>query len=119
MANKEKKPESPKQKGPGLSSLLKPYRGMIVLLIFLALISNGVNLVLPRIIANGIDSYPSHFELKKILIEFLVSAFIIFIFTYLQSIIQTNTAERVARDLRSKLSSKISTQSYAYIEKAN
>jgi ATP-binding cassette subfamily B protein len=98
---------------------LKPYRGMIVLLIFLALISNGVNLVLPRIIASGIDSYPSHFELKKILIEFLVAAFVIFIFTYLQSIIQTNTAERVARDLRSKLSSKISTQSYAYIEKAN
>jgi ATP-binding cassette subfamily B protein len=53
------------------------------------------------------------------LIEFLVAAFIIFIFTYLQSVIQTNTAERVARDLRSKLSSKISVQSYAYIEKAN
>lgn len=102
-----------------MSSLLKPYRGMIFLLIFLALISNGINLVLPRIIASGIDAYPSHYMLKKILIEFLVAAFIIFIFTYLQSIIQTNTAERVARDLRSKLSSKISIQSYTYIEKAN
>jgi ATP-binding cassette, subfamily B, bacterial len=119
MGNKEKKVKGPKPKGPGLSSLLTPYRGMIVLLIFLALVSNGINLILPRIIASGIDSYPSHFELKKILIEFLVAAFVIFIFTYLQSIIQTNTAERVAKDLRSKLSSKISTRSYAYIEKAN
>jgi ATP-binding cassette, subfamily B, bacterial len=112
-------PGRPKQKGPGLSSLMKPYRSMIVLLIFLALLSNGINLVLPRIIASGIDAYPSHYELKKILTEFLVAAFVIFIFTYLQSIIQTNTAERVARDLRSRLSSKISTQSYAYVEKAN
>jgi ATP-binding cassette, subfamily B, bacterial len=119
MGKKEIKPGKPIQKGPGMSSLLKPYRGMIFLLIFLALISNGINLVLPRIIASGIDAYPSHYMLKKILIEFLVAAFIIFIFTYLQSIIQTNTAERVARDLRSKLSSKISIQSYAYIEKAN
>ena len=102
-----------------MSSLLKPYKGMIFLLIFLALLSNGINLILPRIIASGIDAYPSHYDLKKILIEFLVAAFIIFIFTYLQSIIQTNTAERVARDLRSKLSSKISIQSYAFIEKTN
>ncbi len=102
-----------------MSSLLKPYRSWIYLLIFLALVSNGINLVLPRIIASGIDAYPSHYELKKILFEFLVAAFIIFIFTYLQSIIQTNTAERVARDLRSRLSSKISVQSYAFIEKTN
>ncbi len=119
MEKKEMKPGKPTQKGKSMSSLLKPYRGMIILLIFFALLSNGINLVLPRIIASGIDSYPSHYELKKILIEFLVAAFIIFIFTYLQSIIQTNTAERVARDLRSKLSSKISIQSYAFIEKTN
>ncbi len=119
MGEKEKRPGKPTQKGPGMSSLLKPYRGMIFLLIFLALLSNGINLILPRIIASGIDAYPAHYELKKILIQFLVAAFIIFIFTYLQSVIQTNTAERVARDLRSKLSSKISIQSYAFIEKTN
>ncbi len=111
--------DKPKQKRPGITSLLKPYRRMIFLLIFFALLSNGINLILPRIIAAGIDSYPSHYELEKILIEFLSAAVIIFIFTYLQSVIQTNTAERVARDLRSKLATKISTQSYMVIEKAN
>jgi ATP-binding cassette subfamily B protein len=109
----------PKPKGPGLNSLLKPYRSMVVLLIFFALLSNGVNLILPRIIATGIDSYPSHYTLNKILVEFSSAAIIIFIFTYLQSIVQTNTAERVARDLRTKLAAKISIQSFASVEKAN
>jgi ATP-binding cassette, subfamily B, bacterial len=119
MGKKEIIEAKKKPKGPGLSSLMKPYRGMIFLLIFFALLSNGVNLVLPRIIASGIDAYPSHYSLHKILIEFGSAALIIFIFTYLQSIIQTNTAERVARDLRSRLATKISTQSFTAIEKAN
>jgi ATP-binding cassette, subfamily B, bacterial len=119
MAKKDIKQGPPKLKGPGLTSLLKPYRGMIILLIFFALLSNGINLLIPRIIASGIDAYPSHYILKTILTEFLSAAVIIFIFTYLQSIIQTNTAERVARDLRTKLAVKISTQSYMSVEKAN
>jgi ATP-binding cassette, subfamily B, bacterial len=119
MGNKKIKTEKPKQKAPGLSSLMKPYRRMIVLLIFFALLSNGINLILPRIIASGIDSYPSHYTLQRILIEFLSASFVIFIFTYLQSILQTNTAERVARDLRTRLSAKISIQSYAFVEKTN
>ena len=119
MGKKGEEPEIKKRKGPGISSLMKPYRGMIFLLIFFALLSNGINLVLPRIIASAIDSYPSHYTLKKILAEFISASFIIFIFTYLQSIIQTNTAERVARDLRSRLATKISMQSFMVVEKAN
>ncbi len=74
MGEKKIKPGKPTQKGPGMSSLLKPYRGRIFLLIFFALLSNGINLILPRIIASGIDAYPSHYDLKKILIEFLVGS---------------------------------------------
>jgi len=113
------KKEKNKPSTPGLMSLLQPYRTMIILLIVFSLLSNGINLILPRIIASGIDSYPDRYELKKILIEFGAAALVIFIFTYLQSIVQTNTAERVARDLRSRLSTKISTQSYMAVEKAN
>ncbi len=102
-----------------ISKLLRPYRGMIFLLIFFALLSNGINLVLPRIIASGIDAFPSHYVLQPLLVKFLSAAILIFIFTFFQSIIQTNTAERVARDLRARLASKISTQSYAQIEQAN
>src|SRR5436189_899477 len=95
-----------KKKPPGISKMLRPYRGMIFLLIFFALLSNGINLVLPRIIASGIDAYPSHYVLQDILIKFLSAAVIIFIFTFLQTIVQTNTSERVARDLRSRLAAK-------------
>ena len=76
---------------------------MIFLLIFFALLSNGINLVLPRIIASGIDAFPSHYVLQPLLIKFLSAAIVIFIFTFFQSIIQTNTSERVARDLRAQL----------------
>ncbi|MBE0651459.1 MAG: ABC transporter ATP-binding protein [Bacteroidales bacterium] len=103
-----------------LFALLKPYRGMIILLVVFTLLGNGTNLVIPKIIAYGIDSYShGHFILRTIITEFLIATFIIFVFSYLQSIVQTYASELVARDLRKKLSDKISRQSYAFIQKSN
>ena len=99
---KETKENQPKQ--PGIFSLLKPYWGMITLLLIFALFSNGINLLLPKIIADGIDSYTHHqFNLKHIVTEFCTAVILIFVFGYLQSIIQTFASERVARDLRTRL----------------
>ncbi len=107
-------------KQPGIFSLLKPYRGMLLLLLLFALLSNGVNLLLPMIIAHGIDAFSAgNFATKSIVTKFSLAALFIFIITYLQGIVQTFASERVARDLRTRLSGKISLQSYAYIEKAN
>ena len=108
------------EKKSSVFSLLKPYRGMIFLLIFLALLSNGVNLLLPKIIANSIDAYTAGtFQIRAVFIEFGIAILFIFLFTYLQSLVQTYASERVARDLRTRLSDQISRQSHAYIEKAN
>lgn len=105
---------------PSVFSLLKPYRGMVALLILFALLSNGVNLLVPQIISHGIDSFTAgQFSLKTVITEFLSAAFVIFFFTYLQSIVQTYSSERVARDLRTRLSDKISRQSYSFILKTN
>jgi len=113
----EKTTQQPKDKKPSILSLLKPYIGLVTLLLIFTLFSNGINLLLPKIIANGIDDYThKHFAYKPIIIEFTVAVIAIFIFTYLQSIIQTYASEKVARDLRSRLSEKISQQSYAFIE---
>ena len=49
------KPGAPKQ--PGIFSLLAPYKGLIVLLLLFALLSNGINLWLPKLVADGIDDY--------------------------------------------------------------
>ena len=105
---------------PGIFSLLKPYAGIVILLIIMALLGSGINLLIPKIIARGIDAFSAgHFDGRLIVIQFLIAAFAIFIFTFLQNIIQTYASERVAKDLRTKLSEKISRQSYAYVLKSN
>lgn len=109
------KPGVPKQ--PGIFSLLAPYKGLIILLLLFALLSNGINLWLPKLVADGIDDYTRHrFDLNAILTEFTVAVIFIFVFAYLQSIIQTYASEKAARDLRTRLSDKISRQSHAFIE---
>ncbi len=120
MSN-SKQPESVKKESkPSVFSLLKPYSGMVTFLVFFALMSNGVNLLLPKIISRAIDAYTDgHFVLKTVVLEFLIASLVIFIFTYLQSIVQTYASEKVARDLRTRLSDKISRQSYSYILKTN
>lgn len=103
-----------------MSGLMKPYAGMILLLLGVALIANLGNLIIPKIIKTAIDDYSSgHFVLRTIILEFFVISLGIFLFTYLQSIIQTYASERVAKDLRTKLATKISRQEYAYILKSN
>ena len=93
---------------------------MIILLVLFALLGNGVNLLIPKIISRGIDDYTrGHYVLNTIAIEFLTATFVIFVFSYLQSIIQTYTSERVARDLREQLSNKISQQSFIFIQESN
>ena len=109
-----------KEKKASIFSLLKPYKKLIALLIFLALLSNGINLLLPTIVAGGIDAFTNGvFELKPILMQFSMAIVAVFVFTYLQSIVQTFASERVAKDLRAKLSDQISRQSHTFIEKAN
>ena len=109
----------PKEKSSGILVLLKPYRASVIVLLLFALLSNGVNLVLPRIIARGIDAFPAHYSVAPILETFLAAVFFVFLFTFFQGLVQTVVSERVARDLRSRIAARISTQSYAYIEQAN
>lgn len=104
----------------GLFSLLKPYSGLVTILIIMALLGSGINMLIPKIIAHGIDAYSSNqFNTGSVVLQFLLAASAIFVFTFLQNIIQTYASEKVAKDLRSQLSDKISHQSYAYVLKTN
>jgi ATP-binding cassette subfamily B protein len=92
---------------------------MLILLV-LALGSNGVNLLLPKITAGAIDAMNTGaFVRQHVMTEFLVAVSIVFVLTFLQGLIQTYASERVARDLRTRLSDKISRQSHAYMQQAN
>jgi len=112
------------QTGPGqksgLISVINPYRGFVILLILLALGGSGINLLIPRIIAGGIDDFSANrFDAGRIIVQFLIAASGIFVFTFLQGVVQTLTAERVALDMRNRLANKLSHQSFSYILKAN
>jgi ATP-binding cassette subfamily B protein len=108
------------KKKPGIFSLLKPYKGLIFLLILLALAGNSINLVLPHLIAKGIDGYGKGiFEPMSMVMEFSIVIVAVFIFTFFQNIVQTYASERVARDLRTRLSEKISRQSLSFVEQAD
>src|ERR1035437_11169622 len=86
---------------PNIFAVLKPYRLMSFSLIGFALLSNAVNLVIPKLISHGIDDFSKGiFLYQKIIIEFLVASFIILVFSFLQGILQTYASERVARDLQ-------------------
>ena len=120
MSKEENKPDVSSPHKGGLFSVVRPYRVIVTVLIFMALAGSSINLVIPRIIANGIDAFSGNrFSVGKVIIEFLLAAAGIFIFTFLQSVVQTLTSERVARDLRRKLSDKLSRQSYSFILNAN
>lgn len=100
--------------------LLGAYKGMILLLVLMALAGSSLNLLIPDIISRSIDAFSANrFHAGAVIAEFTAAAAGIFVFTLIQSILQTYTSERVARDYREKLAGKISRQSYTYILSSN
>jgi ATP-binding cassette, subfamily B, bacterial len=115
----EKKAKPPR-KGPpsaGLMLLLKPYKGLVAALVALTVVGNGLNLVVPKLISTAIDSYTAgHFTRNTVVVQFAIVALLVFVLTYGQNIVQTWASERVARDLRTRLASQISVQSFGWVE---
>ncbi len=120
MRSHTSKADSVKGQKSGLFSVIGPYRGFVILLILLALGGSAINLIIPRIIAVAIDDFSANsFNAGQIIVQFLLAASGIFVFTFLQGVVQTITAERVALDMRNRLANKLSHQSFSYILKAN
>ena len=105
--------------GPSLFGLLKPYRGLVLVLVAMTVLGNSLNLIVPTILSRAIDTYNrQQLVMRSLVIGFLAVAAGIFIFSYLQAIVQTYASERVARDLRTKLVYKISNQDHEFIQQA-
>jgi len=101
----------------GLFSLFKPYQSWLMGLMALTVLTNGLNLLLPRLIERGIDDYATRPEhLGEILWPFAVVAVAILLLTLIQNLLQALTAEWVARDLRSQLVAKLSQQPYPTLQ---
>lgn len=109
-----------KPKRPNIFQVVSPYRGWIIILVVFALISNGVNLVIPKIISHAIDDFSAgNFNYSTVIIRFLIATSVIFLFALLQGIVQTYVSEKAARDLRTGLAGKISEQSFSFIRQSN
>jgi len=115
------KPTGPKgkpPKGPSLLPLLKPYRRLIILLVVLALVMNVINLQIPEIIKHGIDAFVhDRGSVYRFANQLLLAAAGVFVFTLGMSYVQTYASEMVARDLRTRLATRISRQSYSFLNK--
>ena len=75
---------APPVQHPGLGALLVPYRGIIGLLVVLTVAGNTLNLLIPRLVANAIDSYSRHALVVAVVApELLLAAIGIFVFAYL------------------------------------
>jgi len=109
---------SPKRPaGPSLFSLLKPYRHWVAGMVALTILGNSLNLVVPKIMAHTIDQYDQPgFDISNTVFWFLLISLGIFVLSYFQNVVQTYAAERIARDLRTRLVAKISVQNHAYIQ---
>ncbi|MDD4409699.1 MAG: ABC transporter ATP-binding protein [Candidatus Pacebacteria bacterium] len=101
-----------------LFEILKPYTGMIILILVFTISSSALSLFIPKIISSTIDSIgTAGFDIGKVVFELVSIAISIFILTCLENVVQTYTSEKAAKDLRNQVITKISKQDYNYIEK--
>lgn len=108
---------SGRNKGPSVFSVVGPYKRMVALLVFFTLAANALNLIVPKIVAHSIDTYiAGTLVVNHMLWQFSLAAIGIFLFLYVQSLFQTYTSERVAKDIRTKLSTKISRLRFSDVE---
>jgi ATP-binding cassette, subfamily B, bacterial len=111
-------PKPGRPAGPKLTALLEPHRALVVAIVLLTVAANGLNLMVPRLIAHAIDAFAANrLVVGTLIVEFAAVAAGIFVLTFLQNIAQTFAAERVARDLRTQLVAKLATQDLAYIQR--
>ena len=111
----EKKPHNNKIK---LLALTKPYIRFIVVILVLSLLVNGLNLIIPKIIAAALDTFKNpQFNIFTSLSILLLIAIGIFLLSGMQTIFQTYLSERIARDLRTQLIAKIAEQQFSFIAK--
>ncbi|MEN5196985.1 ABC transporter ATP-binding protein [Sphingobacterium faecium] len=105
------------RKAPKIFNLLLPYRGLLILLISISLLINCINLRIPKLISNGIDNFhDNNLSFRLLVSPFIITILMIFILSYLLGVLQTYTSERVALDLRKKITGKLANQSFKFVQ---
>ena len=99
---------------------LKPYTGWTIILTLLIFVSNGANLLIPRILGESIDNFSKNSDIYKlapdIWILVAIAIFVVLI-ALIQTVISVYISENVARDLRDDLIRKILSQPISFVNK--
>jgi ATP-binding cassette subfamily B protein len=120
MSTEGSRPKEGGRSGPSLFGLLKPHGRLIFWLFVLTIVGNALLLVFPKLVAHVIDTYvQQQVILTTMIASFTAVAAGIFVFTYMQSVVQANASERVAKELRAQLIEKISRQDNAFIQQVS
>jgi ATP-binding cassette, subfamily B, bacterial len=101
-------------------TFLKPYIGWTIVLTVFIFLSNGANLLIPRILGSSIDNFSkngSNYNITGDLWLLGGIALGVLILTLLQTIISVYVSERVAKDLRADLIQKIVSQPISFVNK--
>jgi ATP-binding cassette, subfamily B, bacterial len=97
-------------------SLAKPYFGFIFIIFLVSLASNGLNLAVPKIIAADIDTFRTQsFNFQHTFLVLSLITLAIFVLSLIESLMQTYLSEKIGRDLRTRLITKISNQPFSFI----
>jgi ATP-binding cassette subfamily B protein len=97
---------------------IKPYIGWTIVLTLFIFISNGANLLIPRILGQSIDDFSRTGDMLQLSPDiWLLAAITIFVLlvALLQTIVGVYVAENIARDLRSALINKILSQPISFV----
>jgi ATP-binding cassette subfamily B protein len=101
-------------------TFLKPYMGWTIVLTIFIFLSNGANLLIPRILGSSIDNFSKNGANYNITGDIWLLGGIalgVLILTLLQTIISVYVSERVAKDLRADLIQKILSQPISFVNK--
>lgn len=100
-----------------LLPFLRPFRGWIVVLVVLGFISNGVALLIPRILGEAIDDFGADaFTRSTTLWTLGTIAVVVLVASVIQQILSTIVTERLARNVRDELAGSVSKQSFSFIQ---
>lgn len=97
---------------------IRPYIGWAILLTLFIFISNGANLLIPRILGQSIDDFSRTGDIVQLAPDiWLLAVITIFVLlvALLQTIVGVYVAENIARDLRSALINKILSQPISFV----
>lgn len=99
-------------------SLLGDYKALVLGSLAFSVVVNILNLTLPQFIRQGIDAFTGGtLVLSTLVYQFGAISILILVLMYGEALMQNYVAERVARELRTKLSGKIADEPYSFIEK--